>query len=880
MISRRGLALLAARRPLFSASASPCPSPATLGLTAASLLRSRNDNAILSRIGISGRAWESTTPLDPSAAPPATPPATPPLSPEADGDKSGHIAVSTNESILFFDNIFPLKLSSALFWPWRTDHDVSDLLKRFDSSSFGIMDPIRLVKTAIPEDLPIKVTEILPRLKDGGAYVKFSHDANIDPAEIEASLKKRLADRPIKPWFSLWRGVTARLVQGTPWLEDLYRYPTSLLKIEFVPPSSGVSPEELPEEALYTLFRKYGKIADIIPQPTDSKVIPRYAQVGFPLIRDSIMARNCMHGFVVSEALGGGQKGTKLRLSYEKRVKPHSIWNWLTNHSRIVIPVVAALLAGLSVVIFDPIREFFIKLHVQHSLDFKDSNLYKWFKKQTGHFSLGNKKDHSDGLGTVWKHRREVIDQVHSWLDETSDTFIVVTGPKGSGKVEMIMDQSLEGRKNVLKIDCRPIVDARGEAGTIKRLAAAVGYRPVFSWANSMSSMVDLAVQSTTGVKVGFSETLESQLTKILHTTTSALMRVAVSGRTKKDSDANLADDSYLEAHPERRPVVVIDNFLHKHEENSIVYEKIAEWAASAVQNNVAHVIFLTTDSAYSKPLAKALPDRLFRTVSLGDLAPDVAKNFVLGRLKDQIADEENKSDTDETKQQLMRRPDMAQLDACITTLGGRLTDLEFLARRLRTGQTPKQAIDEIVDETATDVVRMFLLGKGTEVENKKWSSQQAWHLIKSLAETPSLRYNQVLLSGPFSASTSTVDAEAALDSLASAELITVRTKQGRPELITPGKPLHHAAFAVLLRDRVLRARMDLDIITDVSKAEARSIDKIETELALLGSLPRQTGETAGRISYLLGKLQASQVKISKWDQETVQLKKILNEEY
>lgn len=47
------------------------------------------------------------------------------------------------------------------------------------------MDPIRLVKTAIPEDLPIKVTEILPRLKDGGAYVKFSHDANIDPAEIE-----------------------------------------------------------------------------------------------------------------------------------------------------------------------------------------------------------------------------------------------------------------------------------------------------------------------------------------------------------------------------------------------------------------------------------------------------------------------------------------------------------------------------------------------------------------------------------------------------------------------------------------------------------------------------------------------------------------------
>ncbi|KAH7155298.1 RNA12 protein-domain-containing protein [Dactylonectria estremocensis] len=881
MISRRGLALLTARRPLFSAaSASQCRCPTAVGLTSTLFLRFRNEQTAISRIQVSGRAWESTTTLDPNASPSDKPAATPSPPPEADGDKSGRIAVSTNESILFFDNIFPLKLSNVLNWSWKTDHDVADLIQRFESSSLGIMDPIRLVKTAIPEDLPIKVTEILPRLKDGGAYVKFSHDASIDPAEIEATLIKRLTDHPIKPWFSLWRGVTARLVQGTPWLEDLYRYPTSLLKVEFVPPSSGVTPEELPEESLYTLFRKYGKIADIIPQPNDSKVVPRYAHIGFPLARDSIMARNCMHGFVASEAFGGGLKGTKLRLSYEKRVKAHSIWNWVTNHTRIVLPIIAALLAGLSVIIFDPIREFFIKLHIQHSLNFKDSRIYKWFKKQTGNFSLGNKKEKDDGLSAVWKHRRDVINQVHSWLDETSDTFIVVTGPKGSGKVEMVMNQSLDGRKNVLKIDCRPIVDARGEAGTIKKLAAAVGYRPIFSWANSMSSMVDLAVQSTTGVKVGFTETLESQLTKILQTTTSALMEVAVSGRSKRDSDANLADDAYLEAHPERRPVIVIDNFLHKGEENGIVYEKIAEWSASVVQNNIAHVIFLTTDSAYSKPLTKALPDRLFRTVSLGDLAPTVAKSFVLSRLKDQLADEENKAEKDKTQDLPVRRPDLAQLDQHITTLGGRLTDLESLARRLRTGQTPRDAVNEIVDETATDIVRMFLLGKGTDVDSKKWSSQQAWHLIKLLAETPSLRYNQVLLSGPFAASSSVVDGETALESLVTAELITVRTKQGRPELITPGKPLHQAAFSVLLRDRVLRAKMDLDIITDMSKAETRSIDKYETELALLGSLPRQPRETADRISFLLTKLQVSQVKVAEWDKETVKLKKILNEEY
>ncbi|KAF7544595.1 hypothetical protein G7046_g9755 [Stylonectria norvegica] len=715
MIPRRALATL----PLTVRHALR-PSPTSRPSLALSI-HQRIDQGAIPRLA--SRAWESTA------------------APVESGEKSGHISVYSNESILFFDNIFPLKLSSIIGRQWKSDHDLSDVLRRFESSSLGIMDPIRLVKTAIPEDLPIKVTEILPRLKDGGAYVKFQHDADLDPSQIEVTLSKHLTEHPLKPWFNPFRRVNARLVQGTPWLEDLYRFPTSLIKVEFTPAEAGAAPQDLPEETLYTLFRKYGKIADITPQPADSKVTPHYALLSFPLIRDSIMARNCLHGLVVGEALGGGLAGTRLRLSYEKRVKAHSIWNWLTNHPRIVLPAIAALIAAISVLIFDPIREFFIKVEVQHSLKFKESKVYKWFKKQTGNFSLSGKKHKNDGLNSVWNHRREVIDEVRGWLDETSDTFIVVTGPKGSGKVEMVMEQSLEGRKNVLKIDCRPIVEARGEAGTIKRLATAVGYRPVFSWANSMSSMVDLAVQSTTGVKAGFSETLESQLNKILQTMTAALKDVAVSDRSKKDSDAKLSEDAFLEAHPERRPVIVIDNFLHKNEEKSIVYDKLAEWAASVVQNNIAHVIFLTTDSAYSKPLAKALPDRVFRTVSLGDLAPDVAKNYVIGRLKDQQADNDSKAENEEKLP--IKQLNLADLDGCIQTLGGRLTDLEFLSRRLRTGQTPKEAVDEIVSESATDIVRMFLLGKTSDSDDKKWSTEQAWHLIKSLAKTPSLRYNE-----------------------------------------------------------------------------------------------------------------------------------------
>lgn len=67
---------------------------------------------------------------------------------------------------------------------------MTDLLRRFYSSGSGSgsLDPIALVKKAIPDDMPLKVTEILPRLKDGGAFVKVQYDASISPSEIECKL--------------------------------------------------------------------------------------------------------------------------------------------------------------------------------------------------------------------------------------------------------------------------------------------------------------------------------------------------------------------------------------------------------------------------------------------------------------------------------------------------------------------------------------------------------------------------------------------------------------------------------------------------------------------------------------------------------------------
>lgn len=748
-----------------------------------------------------------------------------------------------------------------------------------------MMDPINLVKRAIPEKVPIKVTEIIPRLKDGGAYVKFSHPEEITVEEIEGMLAKLLQERAVKPWFNPFRGVKAGLVRGVPWLEDLYRFPKTRVKVEFVSPTAGTDGVELSQETLYSLFRRYGKIAEITSQPPDSKVLPKFAYVDFVLLRDSIMARNCLHGFTVLEGLGGGKTGTKLRLSYEQRVKPHHIWDWVTNHPRIVIPLIAAFIAAFTVIVFDPIREFFIKAHVQKSFQISNSRVYKWFQRQTSDImsQIRQKKAEQAGLSALWTHRKDLIDDINTWLLETADTFIVVQGPRGSGKKELVLDQVLKNRDDVMVVDCKPIIEARGDAGTIKNLANAVGYRPVFSWANNLSSLVDLAVQGTTGVKANFSETLESQIGKILQTSAVALKNVALDTRDKNDKDANMSDDAYLEAHPEKRAVVVIDNFLHKNDEVSLVYDKIAEWAAALVQSNIAHVIFLTNDTSYSKSLSKSLPDRVFRSVALGDLSPAIAKQYVVSHLDpdDQVLAGDQKA-TIEEKERILKegryRKDLSELDECIESLGGRLTDLEFLARRLKSGQSPKRAVDEIIEQSASEIIKVYF---PTTAGDKKWSPEQAWYLVREIAKKESLRYNEVLLSNTFAASTTpgASNPELVLESLANAELITVTAHKGRPQTIRAGKPVYQAAFNSLLEDRVLRAKMDLAVLTELGKVEAKGIEKVEQELGLLGMLPNIPYQTKERVTYLLNKLEAAQKKIQQFDGEMGELKKILGTE-
>ena len=202
------------------------------------------------------------------------------------------------------------------------------------------------------------------------------------------------------------------------------------------------------------------------------------------------------------------------------------------------------------------------------------------------------------------------------------------------------------------------------------------------------------------------------------------------------------------------------------------------------------------------------------------------------------------------------------------------MTDLEFLARRIKTGETPKsrcifncilefphfiwlsspvtmliqplEAVREITEQSASEILKMYILDSGS----RTWTPEQAWLIVKSLASTECLRYNELLLSDVFKSG-----GEATLQALEQAEMISIVSSNGRPTSIKPGKPVYAAAFRQLTEDHVLKARLDLAILTELIKVETAGIDKYEAELNLLGNLPGQPKEVRGRVRWLLGKL-------------------------
>jgi RNA12 protein len=244
------------------------------------------------------------------------------------------------------------------------------------------------------------------------------------------------------------------------------------------------------------MFRQFGRIRDIIPASPSSKELPRYANITFLYMRSATAAKNCLHQVI--------ETGTKIHISYESVHNAHwFIWDWIINHPRITIPAAAAVFAVIIGTIFDPIRIWSVENKVTKKWHMESSRVIQWLRRSfQGIVPFRRQKG---GKEQVW-NLDENVKKIKDWIGENQESFIVVVGPKGTAKRELVVEGVLEGRPklhpnfswandSLLVIDCEAVVEQHGDSAVIRQLAQQVGYVPIFNWLNFVSSLVDLAAQ-------------------------------------------------------------------------------------------------------------------------------------------------------------------------------------------------------------------------------------------------------------------------------------------------------------------------------------------------------------------------------------------------
>ncbi|EDO16508.1 hypothetical protein Kpol_513p24 [Vanderwaltozyma polyspora DSM 70294] len=747
---------------------------------------------------------------------------------------TGIIHKTEQETLVYFDNVYPRDTSL-----WNPAQWYNLLL--VNQSREAVRD--KITEFASPPSNPIHGLELrstIPVKRDGGVFATFLVPSKYTKAEVNAIIQKNTAEESSKSIFSFFTRASAFPVKGFPWIEDLRRLPTNTIKVLFQGPP-------LTEEEIYSLFRRYGTIIDIVPASDSVK----NASVRYKSLKGAICAKNCVSGIEIHN--------TVLHIQYQQEARNFVISNFFVNHTRIAIPVMLAVLSIIAVLIFDPIREFSIEQKITHIYSLSWDN---YWIRQIRNFTNSTVTSFRNYWGVnenafaekhLWEERIEKVNDLKMWLQENNNTFVVVRGPRGSGKNELIMQHTVGDRTNVLYLDCDKLIKSRTDAKFLRNAASQLGYFPIFPWINSVTSVIDLMVQGLTGQKSGLSETKEAQFRTMLTTALTSIRRIALKGYKSVivdgGEDVNVKEEDYLQQHPEAKPIIVIDRYEGKSEINGFIYKELADWASMLVQMNVAHVIFLTETVSSNQQLSESLPNQVFKTLVLSDASKENSRKYVLSQLQSFVdSKQKSKEDIKITENIEAEKSKITdQIDDALEPLGGRMLDLQAFVRRVKSGEQPTEALDKMIEQASEQITQIFLSDKVDGIK-----SAQAWELIELLSAKSVVSYDDIVFKPLFKAAP-----ELGIVELENSGLITVSRNRGVLDKIRPAKPLYKAAFYYLVNSQelstILRTRYLLKVIT----FETGRIKKWEDELRPLG----KSGDPKlfrGRFEYLSGKIETS----------------------
>lgn len=380
-----------------------------------------------------------------------------------------------------------------------------------------------------------QILSVRGRPRDGGAFLYFAYQ----PRSDAPTLAEQRADSLISIQQTLQRHIErssegkrlatlspvpgVHIVRGKPWIEDLDLWPSSRVKAKL---SSAAG-----EQTVWEALRPYGRIRRIqtITPGAEYKVV-------FSRLRAAAAAKNCAH-LMRLPAIPGAEIGTlgpTIRLNYEQRSRANDLAQWASNHPKVMMPVIFALLGIISVSLLDPLRSWMVEQHIRDVFDPNSYQLWQWVKRtserlrQEGDALLGVEADDDHSADAeLWRDRSVGTRTLVRLLQQTPTTFITLTGPRGSGKSELL-GKALGGNHLVLELDAGVVAKAarKGDVAQLGALAQQTGYWPSLSWLNRFAGLADLAAAGLIGSKPGFATPPEQQLKQLLTTVTQSLTTI------------------------------------------------------------------------------------------------------------------------------------------------------------------------------------------------------------------------------------------------------------------------------------------------------------------------------------------------------------------
>lgn len=232
---------------------------------------------------------------------------------------------------------------------------------------------------------------------------------------------------------------------------------------------------------------------------------------------------------------------------------------------------------------------------------------------------------------------------------------------------------------------------------------------------NGVMSELGFGVEELTGDDLTDSNTIDGVDVAGLVVPTDAEIQTGKKGNVAKN-DSAAETDKELEF-IDSLPILVLDNFVQKASTKTELWNVLAEWGASLVENKIAHVIVVCDSSSVAKALTRAIPTKPLNAISLADADSENSMNYILNKLG---KDRNSISATD------------AQL---IEKVGGRMIDLELLVYKVRSGFSFSEAVEDII---VRNVVELRKAAFGDDLEDSKsmpWTRNQAWKIVSELAK-------------------------------------------------------------------------------------------------------------------------------------------------